>query len=117
MLKLAGFYGYAARLLGLLESELVLVESEYRLGINAAGLHLRGSESFGKRPSAEVVEAAVVTAEEEHGDHSDLLDLRHRRLELLAVKAQLESRLLIYDKGYAALSREQSRREVESRVQ
>lgn len=108
MLQMAGFYGYTQRLLGILESELTLVDAELKLKVNAASVPIR--KELG-RLNNEVIEAAVISNNEE------FTPLYKRKLELLSIKDQLQSRLLIYDKLYSCLSREQSRRDTETRIQ
>lgn len=110
--RFTAWYAYSNRLLGLLESELALVDPEYRLILVQEGLKLRTESEYGKRPSADIIEAAVLLEADD-----DLLGLRDRRLELISIKAQLSSRILIYEKCYQALSRELTRREMEARVQ
>ena len=109
MMRFAGYFAYCQRLLSLLESELALVDAEYRLRVSSARLRL-SAEEYGKRPSGDVVEAAALEQDEA------LTPLYKRRLELLGVKELLAGRLLIYEKLHAALSRELSRREMESRL-
>ena len=108
MLQMAGFYGYTQRLLGILESELTLVDAELKLKVNAASVPIR--KELG-RLNNEVIEAAVISNNEE------FTPLYKRKLELLSIRDQLQSRLLIYEKFYQALSREQSRRDTETRIQ
>lgn len=108
MLRLASLRAYAVRLLGIAESELVLVEQEYRLRVNSAGLQIR--EELSGRPAADVVESAVLARDGGIGP------LYKRRLELVAVKAQLEPRVKVYEIASVALSRELSRREMEVRL-
>lgn len=108
MMRFASYFGYTQWLLGLADSEYALVDSEYKVHMNIAGLEIR--EKLG-RVAADVVEAAVLDEDEE------LTPLYERRQKLTAVKIQLESRLKIYEKMYNALSRELARREMESRIQ
>ena len=107
MMRMASYLGYTQRLLGIADSELALVEAEYRLRVNTAGLEAR--ERLG-RVAADVVEAAVLA------ENGDLVPLYERRLRLMTVCIQLKSRLSMYEKFYQALSRELSRREMESRA-
>ena len=109
MSRFAAWLTYCMRLVGTVESELVLVEAEYKLRVNAAMIDAR--EALPGRPSADLVEAYVLRESDELGL------LYKRKLELVAIKAQLEPRLRIYDKSWQALSRELTRREIESRVQ
>jgi len=108
MSRFASWLGYGQRLLGLAESELVLVESEYRLRVNAAGVAVR--EELG-RVSQDVIADVVLERNE------DLTPLYKRKLELTTVKVQLESRLRTYERAWNALSRELSRRELEAKIQ
>lgn len=107
MMRMTSFFGYAQRLFGLADSEFALVDIEYKVKINAAGIAVR--EKLG-RVAADVVEAAVLNESEDIGP------LYERRLKLMTIRSQLESRLKIYEKLYQALSRELSRREMESRT-
>lgn len=104
----ASWFGYTQRLMGLAESEFVLVEAEYKLQIHTRGVELRKKHG---RISADVVEAMVL------GEDGDLTELYKRYLELLTIKTQLDSRLKIFQAAYGALSRELSRRELEARLQ
>lgn len=108
MLRFTSWFTWAVRLLGIAESELTLVDTELRLKVNQHGLEVR--ETLG-RVNADVVEAAVLK------ERPDLKSMNKRRAELTAVRIQLESRLKIYERGYQALSRELSRREMEARLQ
>lgn len=108
MSQLSGYFGYTTRLLGLVESELVLADAEFKLKVNTFGLDTR--ERLGGRPAADVVEAAVLK------EHDELTSLYRRRLELLTVKTQLDARAKIYERFYQAFSRELSRREMELRL-
>jgi hypothetical protein len=110
--RFTAWYAYTQRLFGLLDSELTLVDAEYRLLLVQGGLKLRTESEYGKRPSADIIEAAVLAEADD-----DLLGLRDRRLELAAIKVMLSSRILIYERCYAALSRELTRREMEARIQ
>ena len=107
MLRFASWYGYTVRLLGTADSELTLVDAELKLTVHQRGLEIR--DTLG-RVSADVVEAAVLK------EHAELGPLNKRRLELTAVKIQLEARLKIYEKMHLALSRELARREMEARI-
>ena len=108
MARCNGYYVYAVRTLGTIESKLIAVEAEYRLRINAG--RQEAVERIGGRPAAEVVEAEVLR-------HSEgITPLYKRRLQLLAIKAQLEARARIYEKSFQGLSRELSRREMEARI-
>lgn len=107
MAQFASFFGYTQRLLGLAESEFILVEAEYKLQIHTRGIKLR--EEHG-RISADAIEAMVL------GEDGDLTELYKRYLELLTIKTQLDSRIKIFQAAYSALSRELSRREMEVRL-
>ncbi|KKK99466.1 hypothetical protein LCGC14_2632460 [marine sediment metagenome] len=87
---------------------MLLVESEYRLRVNAAGVAVR--EELG-RVSQDVIADVVLERNE------DLTPLYKRKLELTTVKVQLESRLRTYERAWNALSRELSRRELEAKIQ
>lgn len=108
LLRLAGYEAYCARLLGQVESELVLVDAELTLKVNAYAPEVR--EELGGRPNTEVVEAQVLVK------HDELASLYERRLELRAYKAELASRLKIYERSWQSLSRELARREIEVRA-
>ncbi len=107
--KFTGWLTYATSLLGRITSELVLVEAEYRLKINSFRSEVLAD--LPGRPAAEVVEAEVLT------QHDELGPLYERRLQLMTVKETLESRAKIYERGYQAMSRELSRREMEAKTQ
>ena len=109
MSKFTGFFNYTTRLLGNVEAELVLVEAEYRLRVNT--LRPEVIEDMPSRPAADVVESEVLRR------HDELTPLYERRLQLLSVQKSLEARAKIYERGYQAMSRELSRRELEGRVQ
>ena len=102
------YFVFATRKLGEVESKLVAVDAEYQLRINAGRQAV--VERLGGRPAREVIEAEVLLASD------DLAPLYKRRLQLLAIKAQLEARARIYEKSFQALSRELSRREMEARI-
>ena len=105
--KAAAWFGHCQYLLGVLESELTLLEAEYNLKLNLASIPVR--ERLGRQNGA-VIEAAVLE------ENSDLMPAYTRRAELLSIRETFTARLNIYDRFYAALSREQSRREAEMRV-
>lgn len=107
MFRFADWFAYATRLLGMVDSELVLVESEYKLKVNMRGIKLR--EKLG-RVSADVIESAVLAKD------GDITEIYKRRLELLAIKTHLEARTKIYERGYQAMSRELTRREMGTRL-
>ena len=108
MLRMTAFYGYCLRMLGMVESELCVVEAEYKIKVHTASLEVR--KEMEGRPAVDVVEAAVLAQNE------DLTPLYKRRLELMAIRQQLDARLKIYEKCGSTLSRELSRREVETRI-
>ena len=108
MMRFTSYFGYTQWLLGLADSEFALVDSEYKIHMNAAGIEIR--ESLG-RVAADVVEAAVLK------NNSSLTPLYERRQKLIAVRIQLESRIKIYEKMNYTLSRELTRREMEARIQ
>jgi hypothetical protein len=110
MMQSSAFYAYAKRLLGVLEAELIPLEAEYKLRTISLGNIVRRDPTFKSR-SAEIIEAEVLSA------NVELLPLHNRKVELQAIKALLESRADIYDRVYLTLSRELSRRGIESRVQ
>ena len=107
MSRASSWFGYVQRLLGVLESELILVEAEYKIEIGVLGIVVR--DKLGK-VSKDVVEANVLDMTPE------LMPLFTRIHELKAIKATLESRLEIYSKFHQTLSREQSRREMEMKT-
>lgn len=108
MLRLSAWHSFCLRRLGEVESELLLVEAEHRLKVNVAGLKTR--EELPGRPAADVVESAVLA------QNGDLEPLYRRRLELLTIKSQLDSRAKIYEKSWQALSRFQAMKEMEVRL-
>jgi hypothetical protein len=110
MSKFTGWFTYTTSLLGRVTSELVLIEAEYRLQINSRRADVI-DDLPGSRPAAEVVEAEVLK------QHDELGPLYERRLQLMTIKETLESRARIYERGYQAMSRELSRREMEAKVQ
>ncbi len=107
MLQMTAFLGWALSLYGLADSEFALVDSEYKVQVNSLGIEKR--KELG-RLSADVIEAAVLA------DNEDLGELYERRLKLQTVRIQLDNRIKIYEKFYAALSRELSRRELEAKT-
>jgi len=109
MSKFTGWLTWTTSLLGRITSELVLVEAEYRLKINSFRSEVLAD--LPGRPAAEVVEAEVLK------QHDELGPLYERRLQLLTIKETLESRARIYERGYQAMSRELSRREMEAKLQ
>lgn len=108
MLRYAGYAGYTYRLLGILESELVALEREYRLKVGQYGIAVR--ERLGGRPAAETVEAHVLA------EHTELLPLVKRLTELETVRANLKRAIEAYTLHWQALSREQARRSDERRM-
>ncbi len=107
MLKMTAYLGWAISLYGIADSEYALVDSEYRVNVNSLGIEKR--KELG-RLSADVIEAAVLA------DNGSLGELYERRLKLQTVRIQLDNRIKIYEKYYAALSRELSRRELEAKT-
>ena len=110
MAKFTSYFNYTTSLLGRITSELVLVEAEYRLQINSHRADVI-DDLPGARPAAEVVESEVLKQYDELGP------LYERRLQLMTIKEILESRAKIYERGYQAMSRELSRREMEAKIQ
>lgn len=109
MSKFTAWYTYTTSLLGRVASELVPVEAEYKLEINS--LRSEVLPGMPGRPAAEVVEAEVLKR------HDELGPLYERRLQLMTIKEALEARARIYERGYQAMSRELSRREMEAKIQ
>ncbi len=107
MSRASSWFGYVQRLLGVLESELVLIEAEYKIEMNSKGIIIR--EKLGK-VNKDVVEARVLK------EWDELIPLYTRIQELKSIKATLDSRLEIYSKFHQTLSREQSRREMEMKT-
>lgn len=108
MSKFTGWFTYTTSLLGRITSELVLVEAEYRREVDS-----RCSDvlvGLPGKPTVKVIEAEVLK------QHSKLGPLYTRRLQLMTIKETLESRAKIYDRGYQAMSRELSRREMEAKI-
>lgn len=103
----AAWHSYCVYRLGQLESELVLLQAEYKLKLNILSIPIRNKLG---RQSADVIEAAVL------GENEELMPDYTRIMELLSIKEVLTARINVYDKFYSALSREQSRRDTESRV-
>ena len=110
MSKFTSYFNYATSLLGRVTSELVLVESEYKLQVNSRRSEVIENLTI-TRPAAEVIEAEVLKQYDELGP------LYERRLQLLTIKETLEARAKIYERGYQAMSRELSRREMEAKLQ
>lgn len=108
MLRTTSFLAWALKLYGLADSEYALVEAEYKIQINARGVNKR--KEMG-RVAADVIEAAVLA-----DDEGELGELYERKLKLQTVRTQLDNRIKIYEKCYAALSRELSRRELEAKT-
>ena len=109
MSRFAGWFNYATSLLGRVASELVPVDSEYRLRVNA--LRADVLDRLPSRPAAEVVESEMLKR------HDGLAPLYKRRLELMTVEKTLEARVRMYERGYQAMSRELTRREMEGKIQ
>lgn len=108
MMRLAAMYGYVLRLMGVLSAELVAVDAEYDSRVHTHALKAR--EELG-RVNKELLEAHVVY------HHKELRPLRYRRVELRTVHAILDTYARIYIFHHQALSREQSRRAEESRME
>lgn len=102
MLRFAAWEGYTHRLLGPVEAELVALEKESQIKVLGAGAGLR--DELGKNAGRDTVEAAVLAF------HPEFLPLTQRITKLKTAKASLESRATIYQAGWSALSREQTRR-------
>ena len=98
MLQTSGWYAYAQRMFGICESELVLVDAEFKLKVNVIAYELR--KELG-RVNQEAVESIAVAKNPDELGH-----LFERRVQLTAIKKRLESQLLIYERCYQALSRE-----------
>lgn len=109
MLHFSGLHGHAQWRLGQLESKLIAISAEYRIRIQQHGLEWKEKAEV-KRPSADVLEAAVLL------EHPELMPLFQKKTELEAIEAQLESHVKIYERAWAALSRELARREMEVRA-
>lgn len=107
LMRASSWFGYVQRLIGVLESELVLLNAEYKIKVNVLGIPVRNK--LGKQ-NKEVIESIVLN------ENKDIMPLYTRIQELTSIRETLNSRMEIYHKFYAALSREQSRRESESRV-
>jgi len=107
MSRASSWFGYVQRLLGVLESELILLEAEYKIEVNVLGLPAR--EKLGK-VNKDVVESWVLS------NHEEVMPLYTRIQELKSIEATLNSRLEIYSKFHQTLSREQSRREMEMKT-
>jgi len=108
MSRFTAWFSYTVSLLGRITSELVLVEAEYRREIDS-----RCSEvlvDLPGKPTIKVIEAEVLK------QHDELGPLYERRLQLMTIKETLESRVKIYERGYQAMSRELSRREMEAKI-
>ncbi|HEC64463.1 MAG TPA: hypothetical protein ENI23_04135 [bacterium] len=101
------WYSRTVWLLGLCESELLLVENEYRLKINSKGGIIREKRG---RVSEAVIESLVLA------DDGEMGEIYQRRLELLSLRPQLDALIKVYERSTYALSRELSRREYEARI-
>lgn len=108
MLQVAAYGGKRNVQMGILESELVALDSEYKLKIGVYGVEIR--ESIGGRPSQETVEYAVLER------HPELMPVYKRTTELKTVQANLRRQIETYQMHWQALSRELSRRFDESRT-
>lgn len=109
MLYFTGLVGHTQWRLGQLESKLIAISKEYSLRIQEHGLEWK-EKSEVKRPSAELLEAAVLS------EHPELKPMCQKKTELEAIQVQLESHVKIYEKAWASLSRELARREMEVRA-
>ncbi len=107
LMKASAWFGYVQRLIGVLESELVLLNAEYKIRMNVLGIPVRNK--LGKQ-NKEVIESVVLN------ENKDIMPLFTRIQELTSIRSTLESRMEVYSKFYAALSREQSRRDSETRA-
>ena len=107
MTQATSWFVYCDYLLGLLKSELLLVEAEYKIKLNAKSVPVRTELG---RQNADVIEAVVLEK------NPAILPLFERLTELKALKAQMVTRLEIYKMFHSTLSREQSRREAEMRM-
>lgn len=107
MLRMAGFNGYALRVIGGLEAEQVALEAEYRVAIADAGREIR--EKMG-RVAADTIESLALA------NSPGLMPLYRRLTEIRVALARMNSLSKIYTSQAGALSRELSRREMDSRV-
>lgn len=108
MLRIAAYGGKRNVQLGILESELVALDREYKLKIGVFGIEIR--EEMGGRPSHETVEFGVLER------HEELMPLYKRMTELEVVRANLRRQCETYQEHWKALSRELSRRYDESKT-
>jgi hypothetical protein len=108
MLRLAAAYGYILRLLGVLDAEHTAIDAEYVTRVHTYALSARAELG---RVNKELVEAHVVF------EHAELRGLRKRRVELQTCRVLLDAYSKIYIFHHQALSREQSRRAEESRME
>jgi len=109
MLHFNALLGHTQWRLGQLESKLIAIAKEYQIRIQQHGLEWKAQAEV-KRPSQEVLEAAVLAS------HTELMPLCQKKTELEAIQVQLESHVKIYERAWAALSRELARREMENRA-
>ena len=86
MSRSSSWFGYVQRLLGILESELILIETEYKLEMNVLGVEIR--DKLGK-VNKDVIEACVLKS------HDELMPLYTRIQELKSIKATVKSILSI----------------------
>jgi class 3 adenylate cyclase len=108
MMRMSAWLSRSQYLYGLADSELVIVDKEFARELAERGPDIR--ERIG-RVAADVVEATMMNENEDE----ELEELYKRRVKLLSVTKRLESMIKIYERGYQALSRELSRRELEAR--
>jgi len=107
MLRLAGYLGYLLVRAGEVESETISIEAEFDLRVAALVPSIR--EEVG-RLNKDEVKALAVNAD------IDVRKLYERLTELRSVSAILRGKAGAYEKHFGALSREQSRREMEVRA-
>lgn len=107
MLRYAAYHGYTLRLMGVVDSELTAIESEYQLRIQTHGLVER--QELG-RVAFDAIEAAVLVK------YPELYAMKRRVTELRTIRVQLETSATIYERHWTALSREQARRAAEAKA-
>ena len=107
MSRFSGAYAWSSRRVGLTEIDYTAASEVLTNELNIKGLKYR--EGLG-RVSVDVVNAAVLEGDEE------LRDLNLQVMKLKALLTLLETSSRICDKLWQALSREQARREMESRL-
>lgn len=107
MLRLASWRGYAKRLLGKVNAELVELEADFKTLVHQRSISHR--KEMG-RVALEVIEAITLA------DDAELQVMRKRITRLHVLRIHLETRESTYADYWAALSREQSRREMTRRI-